>query len=375
MDGVGDYTLSLASECLELGLHTEVIGMRDRFVGVSGFASKEEKVGSKVKTIRYKNAFDAESLENFKKDVVDRNPDWISLQFVGYGFHPKGVVYDLADKLVRVVRDRKVHIMLHELWIGESTEYSLKDRLVGFVQKRGVIRLIKKLNPTVLHTSNSAYKLILERNGISALELPLFGNILVSKNPEFQEFYALMKSYGVNFDSDSKKNFVLVGFFGTIHPGWDPSAFFSQLGKHQKMSGNKPVLIAIGKKGRKGEKIWEDISNRFGEKFVFINFGQQRAEIISLVMQILDLGVCTTPWALCGKSGTAAAMVDHGLPVVFVRDEWCLRRGITPSPAPNPLFSKLDIHFAERLNEGLKRRSPNHRLPSIARRFVKDLSI
>ena len=44
-----------------------------------------------------------------------------------------------------------------------------------------------------------------------------------------------------------------------------------------------------------------------------------------------DLGIASHPWALIGKSGAAAAMLEHGLPVLVPRDDWRLRGASTSS--------------------------------------------
>ena len=53
-----------------------------------------------------------------------------------------------------------------------------------------------------------------------------------------------------------------------------------------------------------------------------------------------DLGVATSPWALIGKSGSVAAFLEAGLPVVVTRGEWRRRRGGTPEPEAHPLLFK-----------------------------------
>ena len=37
-------------------------------------------------------------------------------------------------------------------------------------------------------------------------------------------------------------------------------------------------------------------------------------------LQACHLGVCTTPYDIFGKSGTTAAMLEHGLPILVFDD-------------------------------------------------------
>ena len=58
--------------------------------------------------------------------------------------------------------------------------------------------------------------------------------------------------------------------------------------------------------------------------------GELATADISHLLGAADLGIASHPWALIGKSGAAAAMIEHGLPVLVPRDDsqlvqigWC----------------------------------------------------
>jgi hypothetical protein len=60
--------------------------------------------------------------------------------------------------------------------------------------------------------------------------------------------------------------------------------------------------------------------------------------IVSGLLQAADIGMPTTDWLLLGKSGAAAAMREHGLPLLMVRNTQRLRiPEITVVHAP-PVF-------------------------------------
>jgi hypothetical protein len=46
---------------------------------------------------------------------------------------------------------------------------------------------------------------------------------------------------------------------------------------------------------------------------------------ISKILQCLDLGLATSPRQLIQKSGSVAAMLEHGLPILVTRNDWRLR--------------------------------------------------
>ena len=48
--------------------------------------------------------------------------------------------------------------------------------------------------------------------------------------------------------------------------------------------------------------------------------GELSTQSISIELQSCDLGLCTTPYDVLGKSGATAAMLEHGLPVIGFDD-------------------------------------------------------
>ncbi len=372
-DGVGDYTRILARECALLGHQSMIFSVKDSFIKTNEPFCGNKNSNYDVKEVRYKNGLKSKSIERLSDEILEWNPDWVSIQFVSYGFNTRGFVFGLISKISNLVNGRKIHIMMHELWIGESIEYGLKDRLIGFVQKKGITNFVQKLSPAIIHTSNPAYHFLLSQCGVQAKVLPLFGNIPLVADADFGEVYSLFDQHGLKFDHTSRKEYLLVGNFGILHPGWDPQDFINQLVKYQGDTGKKIALVAIGRIGKQGQKLWDTIASRYAESLSIVTLGELPVSLVSKVLQILDFGITTTPWSLAGKSGTVAAMVDHGLPVVFLRDNWRLRSAPTPLPTENPLLHKFDSHFAEILTKGLNSESPQPSSSTVATQFLEDL--
>jgi hypothetical protein len=104
--------------------------------------------------------------------------------------------------------------------------------------------------------------------------------------------------------------------------------------------------------------------------------GEQDATTVSLLLKNSDLGIAAHPWALVGKSGAVAAMLEHGLPVVVPRDDWHLA-GDSPSTAPSgdPLLARLAELDAPRTRSWLAmRRPPESLLPRVAVEFLQQLA-
>jgi hypothetical protein len=103
---------------------------------------------------------------------------------------------------------------------------------------------------------------------------------------------------------------------------------------------------------------------------VWVRCGELPAEEISALMQTVDFGVAVSPWNLMGKSGSAAAMLDHGLPILFTRDE-----GAPLADALAPFFYRCDETLEARLAEGLPKREPKRRVGEICARFLASLPV
>ena len=102
--------------------------------------------------------------------------------------------------------------------------------------------------------------------------------------------------------------------------------------------------------------------------------GEKSPDEVSQLLQTLDFGIATHPWALAGKSGAVAAMLDHGLPVIVPRDDWTLRHKPFPVPSINPLMTRLSEMPPELMAGRLAwRKPPKARLPEIAQKFLTSM--
>jgi hypothetical protein len=92
--------------------------------------------GVEVETLRLPSTLPwHERIDVAEEFLNSFNPTWISLQFVPYGFHAKGIVRGLGCHLNRLTQNRQTHIMFHELWIGYYKGAPVIERVTGNVQK------------------------------------------------------------------------------------------------------------------------------------------------------------------------------------------------------------------------------------------------
>lgn len=293
-DGVGDYTRRLAKGLKQSGITTAILALNDR-----NLADRLRFDGNELRfscytpwSVRLRAA--QEFLREFR-------PDTLSLQFVGYGFDPRGLPLGLAAKLRSIAGSVQWHIMLHELWIEPEGAWS--HRVLSRLQKAHIVHLCRTLGPKVVHTSNPYYTRRLEAEGIPSAELRLFGNI-----PLFpHEIEQIEDEWG----------FV---FFGSLRRGWEPEPLLSRIESARAAAGKKSCrFVSIGRLGEHGKSVWERMENSGYEKFVFEKRGKLDPPEISRALQSSDFGLAVTPLHLLGKSGAVAAMREHGLPVVVNR--------------------------------------------------------
>lgn len=365
-DGVGDYTRRLASECARLGHDCRAIALHDPHVAVETQTREED-----LRLVRLPAEKPwAERVSRAVTLVHAAEPDWVSWQFVAYGFHPKGLVPRELRQLSAHLAATRCHVMLHELWIGLETTSRRWPRLVGWAQRHGLLGWLRDSKLGSLHTSNPTYQAELARRGFTAGVLGLFGNVPITSElaPEGLGLERFLPAAA----GPSRANWLVATTFGTLHPQWRPEATVSWLLSTAQRLGKKPALIAAGRLGsHHGELLLH-----FTTRGIPVSItGEQSPQTISQLLLGADFGIAPHPWALIGKSGAAAAMLEHGLPVLVPRDEWKLR-GVREQPVAthDPLLVRLEGLDADQTDRWLMaRRPPQAALPRIAENFLRDL--
>ena len=61
-----------------------------------------------------------------------------------------------------------------------------------------------------------------------------------------------------------------------------------------------------------------DVSQKYGLNISIL--GELPSDVISKEFQMSDIGICTTPFDIIGKSSTTATMLEHRLPVLAFDD-------------------------------------------------------
>jgi hypothetical protein len=276
-------------------------------------------------------------------------PDWISLQFVPYGFHDKGLPWFFPERLARLRGTFRWHIMFHELWIGENLGAAIKQWVMGRLQKFLIARLLRRLNPPQCFTSTPIYLAMLEDIGTCPQKAEIYSNIPCVGIGSPQKILSLA-------DIISQREHYIVGLlFGSINPGWDCRRLIGELIEYAKATDRTLVVIKAGRDEFSSE-AWEKWTNDYLQGVSVICCGKVAVEEASCLMAWADFGFLTTPFELIGKSGVAAAFAAHGLPMLVNRNDWLTRFGQTQKFPEGVIdcLEGLPIDFKVRLGERRK---------------------
>ena len=338
-DGVGDYTTLLSQECARRGHAVVRLAVHDRHI--------EQEVRESA-LLRLPATHDWSKRVREARGWLDSfAPDFVSLQFVCYGFEPRGLAGRVTPHLRTLLSGWPLQVFMHELWLGEERGASWKDRAVGWLQRRGILTLLRDLDVRLVHTSNTTYAQLLERRGVFARHLPLFGSLPLPSASQ-----------------EPPKGHLALVLFGTLHPVWPPEPLFSML-----PSDRRAVLTHVGNIGS-GTALWDRLATQYQSSLSFHRLGELPPQQIADVFAQSHFGIATTPWALIGKSASVAGMLDMGLPVIVNRDEEAYPGLPTPKPE-DPFLFRLDPQLPTLLRVS-PRRPPRLRLEEIATRFLTD---
>ncbi|AHF94636.1 hypothetical protein OPIT5_22440 [Opitutaceae bacterium TAV5] len=352
-DGVGDYTRRLAGACAARGHDCAVLALNDPHI--------DRATDEPMDNIRLLRLPSAQPWPDRLADAIRYRqiltPDWVSWQFVAQGLHPRGFLPAALLRAAPGLRGPRCHVMLHELWLGLEAGAGLKARALGWLQRRGMVCLLEQLDPDCLHTSNPSCQHALRREGFEAGMLGIFGNVPFAEGSAAPETTSLTAVT-----------------FGTLHPQWRPAETVAWMLATARRLDRRPVLVAIGRTGRRAAAIL-DVFRQHG--IGVTETGEVEPRAVSRLLAAADFGIAPHPWALIGKSGAAAAMLEHGLPVLVPRDDWRLRDAPPlPSGPADPLLVRLTgIHSADTDLWLAARRRPESALPRTATAFLQALEL
>lgn len=350
-DGVGDYCRRLSAELINTGHDARILAINDRAVNKIVSQSQTEG-GSVIDTLRIPMILQTKQrLQHAGDFIKEFKPDWLSLQYVPFGFHPKGLKLGLGNELRSITGSARWQIMFHELWVGMAKEESAKLIWWGRAQQVLIKRLLQKLKPAVVHTQTKLYQAQLKKLNVEARYLPLFGNIPVTGGQETLK---------------ADVTFVL---FGAIHSGGLIDAFAAEAAQYKAEIGKTIQLLFVGRCGDE-QYQWTEKWKAIGLQAEVL--GEQSAQRISALLSSATAGISTTGLAVVEKSGAFAAMRNHGLPVISLSKPWT-PFGVPEQAIPQGIV-KYNGHNFKTCLEQSSRYMPNaNQVKQVAAQLINDL--
>jgi glycosyltransferase involved in cell wall biosynthesis len=353
-DGVGDYARKLAGQLVQQGQRAVLVALNDNYV-----QEATEEIQASLPTLRLPAAWPIEQRMAHAKTWLDaENPEVLSLQFVLFSFHPKGLPFGLAPLLATLGQGRTWHLMFHELWVGMATNDTLKRKLWGRVQKEIIKSLLAQLKPKLIHTQCSLYFAQLTKAGQPVTRLPLFSNIeRVASAPGAPYLYK---------NEPGAPRPVRFIFFGGLHPEAKLRELISDL---QTYYHHDPLAFEFIYAGRNGQELDYHLPILKELNVRHQVFGELSPAEISQLLAGADFGVSTGSPEMLEKNGTVAATLLHGLPTLCIGRSLLLKN-LPPVPQMTGTYRLADLPalLAERPAIAFA-----HTLPAVAQLFERDL--
>lgn len=312
-DGVGDYTRRLGCALISQGISITVLALNDFYITEAQETEQDDEEVN-IPVLRIPSIWTKVKRTAYAKHwVKQHNPEWLSLQFVPYSFHNKGLPFGLARQLKEIANPQvKWHIMFHELWLGLREKDSLKFRCIGSIQKSLVKSLVASIAFQAVHTHTKFYLNELNKLNLSPIYLPIFSNIPFVK-----------KKGDVKVVASNFQKFVI---FGTIHPKAPVVEFAEEIADYYKNeNGIECGLVLVGNSGNQKDQWVHEFKQRNIRVSVL---GELSSEDVSFALQDASFGITTNPVFVLEKSGTVAAMREHNLPILIVAEHTKPRQGI-----------------------------------------------
>lgn len=298
---------------LRLDCEVMLLSLNDKFI-LTTWGSSERNVDFNLSIKRISSKYKRKTRFSLAQKYIDEfRPEWISLQYVPYSFHKKGMDIFLPHFFLKLKKGYKWHLMVHEPWVSNEVFFT-RDTIIGLIQKHLFRNLVTKLRPFLIHTSNPYYREILKSGGVHSELLHLPGNIPVI----YEKTCLMQKEFNeLGILEDSRNQWLVLGTFGRIRANVLYTALLEKVLKTPETANKKIAFLSIGSTGPFAEIFFAEIKKKFRDRVLIHDFGYREVAEISAFFQCLDFGIASVPYHLIGKSGAYAAMRHHGLKVLI----------------------------------------------------------
>ncbi|MDT0642503.1 hypothetical protein RM553_06620 [Zunongwangia sp. F363] len=336
-DGVGDYVSRLAFNLSKEGFTSGVIALNDRFVPEIKI---EERTDDNIKyyVLRIPSGCNSgQKISTAEEWINSFSPEWVSLQYVGFGFNKYGLPLELLN-LRKTLGNYHFHLMFHELWCGAAKESKIKERILGSLQKIFIRKLSATLNPREVFTNTQTSLQNLRKIGVQSKLTPVFSNIPTDKRGSDEQWNRILEDKCLRQVTDKKEDWLILGFFGTVYRYMDIEGLLISATKAATGLGKQIGILSIGHgRGQEIGKMAKNINAAYWQT------GALDASLINRAMALVNLGVVTTRIDGLDKSGSAIAWLERGIPVVISSEDSMYKKEME-AKGVFQIFDKEDIY-------------------------------
>lgn len=344
--GVADYCAQLASEITRYGHTCSLLTLYD--AGVQSPTKETLPWGTVYRLPKDMPLAEKRSLaEEF---LQENEVEWLSLQLVSYNFAYQGLLYRITPLIEALSAGRKVHCFLHEVWISLYKRLNPKEYIIGNLQRHSLLRLLKRINPQVIHAACACYIEVYARHGIHAHPLPLFSSIPPHLPPDRQGAEEKIRATGLLPENESLADTLLVSIFGSLRSTeWSVAPLAKKLTALAAKEGKRCIVLSFGgnesntAEAKARAEAWttafkhccpEDDTKLLRAAVL----GPCSSSLAAGLLRLSSLGLSTTPIAFMDRSTATATMLDFKLPVLAVGGsvhfpgfaQSCEIEGVTP---------------------------------------------
>ncbi len=331
LDGVGDYCRRFAAELARSGCRVLVIALRDKFFDTNAkqqrnspslvpavplgfpsdllpFLEMQGAADISIPVLRIPAFYSITSRTSIAARAIGWfRPDVISCQYVPYSYSAMGVPWFLPWQLRWLTRQAPLHVMLHEV---RERGGSTKSRLRGFLQFQVLRRMALLPGCWDVYVKWLLYASLVRRVRQNVDILPLFGNIPIADQAESlraaqvlcPEAKRLHLIYFGMAPAAEAANRISAGT-GRLHGrGYQVGRVRIRVDRYGVLGPNGPAYVAEALEADDPDRV-EPV--RTG--------GLSRLKISQMLTA--HVGVSRSPLRLLGKSGSAIAMIEHGMPL------------------------------------------------------------
>lgn len=316
-DGVGDYTKILAVGLCRRGHNVSLVSLHDKHISVISRTKLVENNMS-IDFLRIPNNISSGQRFRLLNDWINlKNPNLISLQYSGFGFHRYGLPWYIVRDFRQFAKKCNIHIMFHELWCGVASNSSVKEKVLGSIQLVFIKILILAIKPKIVFTSILPYVNSLKLIGVNSKSIPIFGTIDLNEMGEDVDWATFKERYNLSSLAYDTKQWLIVGFFGTIYPRTGLDKILQLCSDVAIQSNKKFGVVTFGT--NRGVDIGTIMSGNLVDQYW--SLGSLPVPMINRIVKLVNLGIVTSTADCIDKSTTAKAWLERSIPIIVSADD------------------------------------------------------